>query len=271
MTERSFGRCKKRQLVQRWTERTVKWIRERVAEARCSGTVIGVSGGLDSAVAAALCVRATPDNALAALLPCESDDRDLEYGRMLVDALGMESVEISLDDSYSALVEQLPPTEGQLGRLARSNLKPRLRMATLYYLGQTRGSLVVGTSNRVELHLGYFTKHGDSGCDLLPLGRLTKNEVVRVAEHLQVPPEIIERPPSAGLWPGQTDEEEMGMRYFDIDRYLLRGQASPKLQEQIDSVYEKTAHKREMPPLPPFSLGEGAVRLSGGEDRERGS
>ncbi len=266
--ETSFDGTDRQKLLERWTERTVRWIRERVEEANCSGTVLGVSGGLDSAAAAALCQRAYPDNALAAILPCESDERDMHYGRMLVDTLNMECIEVSLDESYGALLEQLPSVGGERGRLARANIKPRLRMTALYYLAQSRSSLVVGAANRAELYLGYFTKHGDSGSDLLPLGRLVKSEVEAVAAHLGVPQEIIDRPPTAGLWPGQTDEEEMGMSYAEVDRYLLRGWAEPEISSGIESAHRRSEHKRKMPPLPPFSLGEGAVRPPGGEDRE---
>jgi len=110
-----------------------------------------------------------------------------------------------------------------MNALAMANIKPRLRMTTLYFFAQNCHFLVCGASNRDELELGYFTKHGDSGVDLLPMGDLLKGEVRLLAGHLGVPAPIISRPPSAGLWPGQTDEGELGATYDEIDRYLVTG------------------------------------------------
>ena len=253
------------QLLQEWTDRTVRWIGSIVEEAGCVGTVVGVSGGIDSAVTAALCVRATPDNALAAILPCESLPEDTEDARLVVDSLDMESILIDLDEAYHSLVSQLPLGEPTRRDISLSNVKPRLRMTTLYYLAQSRNSLVVGTDNRAELYLGYFTKYGDGGVDIMPMARLSKGQVRTVARYLGIPDKIIDRPPSAGLWPGQTDEKELGISYDDIDRYLLHGEADEDVKQQIEGIHRANEHKLTVPPIPPFDLSKELVSSGRGE------
>jgi NAD+ synthase len=125
-------------------------------------------------------------------------------------------------------------------------------MTALYAIANTINYLVAGTGNRSELAIGYFTKYGDGGADLLPIGHLTKREVVALARDLNVPPAIIDRTPSAGLWAGQTDEEEMGFTYAELERYLDRGPegVSPALAMRIDRLTRQSEHKRAMPPIP---------------------
>jgi len=247
------------QHLERWTRRTVRWIRERVGEAGARGTVLGLSGGLDSAVAAELCRRAFPEDSLAIIMPCHSLEEDSRDARYVGDVLGVDYETIVLDDIFDTMTRILPSGGEEEEMLARANLKPRLRMATLYYVANLRNYLVVGTGNRAELHLGYFTKYGDGAADMLPLGRLTKAQVLKVAEYLGVPDRILERSPSAGLWPGQTDEGELGFTYEQIDAHLLRGSANPEVAGEIRRLHEQTEHKRTPPPIPSFTLGEGAV------------
>ena len=124
-------------------------------------------------------------------------------------------------------------------------------MTTLYYFAGREGYLVLGTGNRTELTLGYFTKHGDGGVDLLPLGHLVKQEVRELAEHLGVPRSIIDKPPSAGMWKGQTDEDELGFSYDELDRYLVGGQGSEELANRVEELRRANAHKLRIPKLPP--------------------
>jgi len=139
-------------------------------------------------------------------------------------------------------------------KLAEANVKPRLRMLTLYYLANRLGSLVVGTGNRSEISVGYFTKYGDGGVDILPLGNLVKSQVRELASHLGIPNEIIEKPPSAGLWEGQTDETEMELTYEELDRYLTNGEAREAVREKVDAMMTESAHKRATPVIPPFGI-----------------
>ena len=120
---------------------------------------------------------------------------------------------------------------------------------TLYYIANSRKYMVVGSSNKSELAIGYYTKHGDSGVDLLPLGSLVKGEVRELARFLGIPQPIIDKPPSAGLWHGQTDESEMGMSYEELDRYLATGIAGSALREKIEAMMAASRHKRQPPPV----------------------
>lgn len=227
------------------------WIRRTVHEAGARGVVIGLSGGVDSSVAAALAARALPGNVLGAILPCESEPQDGEDARLVASALGIETAEIDLTRAYQALRGALP--EGP--KLAVANIKPRLRMAALYYLAACRSYLVCGSGNRSELAIGYFTKHGDGGVDLLPLGNLLKSQVRRLARDLGLPQRIIDKSPSAGLWPGQTDEEEMGISYQQLDVALLAldrndpSSVPAPLLDRVQRLMRAAAHKRALPPV----------------------
>lgn len=227
------------------------WIGQQVRGAGLRSVVLGLSGGIDSAVAAALCQRALGDAALGVWMPCHSQPQDRLDALVVAEALGLEMVEVPLNDVFDTLVQVLPPGND----LARANLKPRLRMLTLYYLANSRSALVVGTGNKVELQVGYFTKYGDGGADILPLGDLNKAEVRRLAAYLGIPRQIIDKPPSAGLWPGQTDEAEMGLRYAELDAAIavLEGAASlevaPEVLERVRRMQAASAHKRALPPI----------------------
>ena len=142
--------------------------------------------------------------------------------------------------------------EPGLDRLAQSNLKARLRMVTLYYHANRIKYMVVGSGNRSELSIGYFTKWGDGGVDIMPIGNLVKKQVVELAQHLGIPKEIIDKPPSAGLWQGQTDEGEMGLTYQDLDSYLTTGRADAKVKSKIEAIIAINRHKRTLPPVPDF-------------------
>jgi len=125
-------------------------------------------------------------------------------------------------------------------------------MLALYYLANQLKYMVVGSSNRSELAVGYFTKHGDGGVDIMPLANLVKKEVMALARYLGVPPVIIDKPPSAGLWPGQTDEGDLGFSYDELDGYLLTGRASELVQGKIEQMRTASEHKRRPPDVPPF-------------------
>jgi NAD+ synthase len=173
---------------------------------------------------------------------------------------------VNLEPSYDRLTVDLQSAFAQVSRPADSapenpdlrarvplaNVKPRMRMATLYYIANSFNYLVAGTGNRCELTIGYFTKHGDGGVDLLPLGNLLKSDVRALARELNVPDPIMEKPPSAGLWIGQTDESEMGFTYADLERYLEEGPdaVAPALALRIERLVRQTEHKRSLPPMP---------------------
>jgi NAD+ synthase len=161
---------------------------------------------------------------------------------------------VVLDNIYDAYLKILPDFKPDRSRtqLAQGNLKARLRMTTLYYTANQLKYIVVGSGNRSELTVGYFTKHGDAGVDILPLGNLVKKEVRELARFLQVPQEIIDKTPSAGLWDGQTDEREMGFTYEALDNYILTGKAPEELKKRIEQMHAISAHKCTTPPIPDF-------------------
>lgn len=230
------------------------WVREKLDGAGATGAVLGLSGGVDSAALAALLRRTLGrDHVLALIMPSHSNPQDEADARLVAEALDIEVRKIDLTglyDAFSAALETVVP----LSDMARANIKPRLRMTVLYAAAQSRNALVCGGGNRDELVYGYFTKHGDSGVDLLPFGELLKGEVWALAAHLGVPRRIVDKPPTAGLWDGQTDEAEMGVTYEALDRYLADGTGAPEIVEKIRRASARSAHKREMPPIAPIPL-----------------
>jgi NAD+ synthase len=231
-------------------ERISEWLREQVLEAGARGLVLGLSGGVDSACTAALAKRAVGDHVLTVILPCHSDPEDLRLAREVSQTLSVETLIIDLGPAFDQLVGLLPAG----GKMATANLKPRLRMSTLYFLANDRNYLVAGTGNRSEIMIGYFTKYGDGGVDLEPLGQLYKWQVRELARHLGIPRKVVERPPSAGLWPGQTDEEEIGLSYDELDEALVAIDREKTAGIQLDVLVQvqrmisASAHKRRMPP-----------------------
>lgn len=235
----------------RLPDRIAHWLEDQLSVAGADGFVFGLSGGVDSATTAALAVKAVgAQSVLAAILPCHSEPIDARLAQEVADAFAIPTITVILDDAFDALMKDLPSTEH---RLASANIKPRLRMTALYYLAQSHNYLVLGSGNRTELMVGYFTKYGDGGVDLLPLGGLYKTEVWELARELGVPHEVIDRPPSAGLWPGQTDEEELGITYKELDRALAAiastdtSNVAPATLERVEHMIASSAHKRAMP------------------------
>jgi NAD+ synthase len=232
-------------------ERISNWIRERVEEAGAEGGVLGISGGVDSAVTAVLAKMGLGDRVLGLIMPCHSDPTDVDHARWVAAKFGIETEYVDLTPIFDRLLEALPP--GNI--LAVGNLKPRLRMTTLYYFANSRHYLVVGTGNKSEIMVGYTTKYGDSGVDILPLGDLFKTQVRELAHELGIPEEIIAKPPSAGLWEGQTDEGEMGITYEQLDKVLMAietGDTSECDQEALARVRAMMAasqHKRNPIPI----------------------
>lgn len=226
----------------------VKWIRETVSAAHAEGAVVGLSGGIDSAVAAALLKEALgEENVLTVLMPCDSLPEDGEHATLTAKALGLKMETVDLSAVYKTYRDTIDAVQ-EPSHLAAANIKPRLRMISLYTIAQTLGYLVCGTDNKDELTIGYFTKFGDGACDFLPLADLTKAEVRAVALEMGVPEIVVNKPPSAGLWQGQTDEQEIGVTYDDLDAYVSGQPVAQKAFERIRVLEKRSAHKRSMPP-----------------------
>jgi NAD+ synthase len=247
------------------------WLRQQVTAAGAHGLAVGLSGGIDSAVVVPLCQMATPGHVVGVIMPCHSDPRDEADARLVAEHFGLPVVRIDLESAYDQLLRaaraalgtlppELVPSAGEgvtdlRGRMPLANVKPRLRMTSLYFVANSLNYLIAGTGNRAELTIGYFTKYGDGGVDLLPIGELLKSEVRAMARELGVPQPIIDKAPSAGLWLGQTDEEEMGFTYADLERYLTDGPGAvaPALALRLERMIRATEHKRTMAPTPRLS------------------
>ena len=255
-------------------EKIAFWMRSRLASAGARGFLVGISGGIDSAVVARLAQMAAPGAVTGVLLPCHGDPQDERDALVVASHFALATLRVDLSATYDVLAAEAqaalrnrpgpirsatapataPATTADplRGRVPLANIKPRLRMATLYFIANSLNCLVAGTGNRSELAIGYFTKYGDGGADLLPIGHLLKREVREMAQELGVPGAIIDRPPSAGLWPGQLDEDEMGFTYAELDRYVEEGPqaVSPALAMRIERLTRSNEHKRAMPPIP---------------------
>lgn len=225
-------------------EDLVTWLREKVTEAKCDGVVFGLSGGVDSAVVAGLSKLAFPKTSLGLIMPCNSKDEDEIDARLLAQAIDLKVEKVDLTKVYDCLLEEASASENDL---AKSNIKPRLRMTTLYYYAQRNNYLVLGPSNKSEIYVGYFTKHGDSGCDLFVLADFTKDEVYDLARSLDIPEKIINKKPSAGLVSGQSDEDDLGFSYQVLDSYIKGGKINSADKNKIDKMHRQSAHKRKMP------------------------
>lgn len=235
----------------------VWWIRHKVAEANAKGVVVGVSGGIDSAVVSALCKKAFPDQSLGLIMPCKSIPEDRQYAEMICEAIQLDHKVMDLSDTFELMIRTAQSNEviGQeVHRLVGGNLKARLRMSTLYLAAQERGYLVVGTDNAAETVTGYFTKYGDGGVDILPISSLLKRQVRELGKYLNIPEAVIAKPPSAGLYEGQTDESEMGIFYDDIDDYVAGLEIEKDVKARIQVMETSSRHKRELPPSAPNEM-----------------
>jgi NAD+ synthase len=243
-----------------------RFIQDKVRDANARGAVLGLSGGLDSAVVATLCARAIgPERVLCILMPeSATPSQEMDDARQLADGLGVEHLTVQLDPVMEVFRQQLG---GEVEPNAFANTKARARMSILYYHGQIRGYLVMGTGNKSEMFMGYFTKHGDGGVDYQPIGDLYKTQVRGLAKDIGVPSRFVEKPPSANLLPGQTDEDDMGISYDDLDKVLLGielGMTDEDIAERtgiestevarIRSTVLRTRHKRRIPLAPKLGI-----------------
>lgn len=238
---------------------TVEWLKKQVENSHTKGLVVGISGGIDSALVAFLIQKAFPNSSLGIIMPCKSDPKDKADALAVADTCGIKHMELELTEAHDLLYhhvlqsmesQEITYDQNHL-RLSDANLRARLRMSSLYCIANALNYLVVGTDNAAEVYTGYFTKYGDGGVDILPIANLKKGEVYEWSAYLGVPQSVLDRPPSAGLWEGQTDENEMGTTYTMVDR-LLDGEDIPlKDKEIIEKLHQRSEHKRRMPQAPP--------------------
>ena len=241
-------------------------MRRQLNSAGARGFVVGLSGGVDSALVLRLAQLAAPHATLGLMLPCHSDPEDEEHAALIAERFSVPTQRIDLSRAYDTVIASLQPQVRAIpdhmlhapiadrlrARLPLANVKPRLRMTALYFAANSLQYLVAGASNRAELAVGYFTKYGDGAADLLPLAGLVKSEVRALARELGVPPPVVDRTAGAGLWIGQTDEEEMGFTYDELERYLDEGPqaVSPALAMKIERLMRSSEHKRRLAAVP---------------------
>ncbi len=247
-------------------ETLVRFLRAQVEGSGASGVVVGLSGGVDSATAATLAVEALGRERVQAFYLPDAPGTDGVAGevRHFAEGIGLSLAELDLGPWIDRLSSDLPELSD---RRVLGNVKARLRMVALYAKANARGSLVLGTGNKSELLLGYFTKYGDGGADLLPLGDLYKTPLYTLARELGVPEPILARPPTAGLYAGQTDEEELGAPYalldailYGLERVWEPSEIAKELSVPLERVLpvvdrvERNRHKRRLPPIPKLGL-----------------
>ena len=241
----------------------IEFIQSKVNEANSDGIAIGLSGGIDSTLVAYLaCEAVGPDNVFGITMPsATTPTEDNIHGSEVAQNLGMNYKQIAID---SILKEYLSLTQLDNNNLAIGNLKARIRMSMLYYYANYKNYLVIGTGNKSEILIGYFTKHGDGACDMEPIGDLYKSEVFKLSEYLNISEEILNKPPRAGLWEGQSDEDEIGMSYDLLDKILYfytekdmkNTEIAQKLDISVDDVdmiitkIKRSEHKSKVPESP---------------------
>ena len=250
--------------LEKTVEKLTNFIRDVVERANAKGVVVGLSGGIDSSVVATLCVKALgKERVLGVIMPeRDTDPRDVEHAKMVAEKLGIKYIISDITDILKAFgAGGYVPTR-EFDRIVDGNLKARIRMCILYYFANKRKLLVAGTSNKSELYMGYGTKYGDLGSDFLVIGNLFKSEVRELARYLGIPQEIIDKPPSAGLWKGQRDEDELGITYELLDKILERierGEDKEKISKdlniplfQVEEVLNRIeANKHKLGPIFP--------------------
>jgi NAD+ synthase len=239
------------------TKKIIKFIRDYYKQNNLSGVVLGISGGKDSGVAAALFTEALgKENVLGVTMPCHSKIDDKNLAQKVADFYGFELINVDLTNTFNTYkkeIDKLGNFSDEVLKNSDINLKPRLRMSTLYYLAAMYSSIrgktyiVGGTSNKSELYVGYFTKGGDSVHDISVLADLTVEEVIAVGEVLKVPSEVLHRTPSDGL-SDQTDEDKLGVKYIDIAKYMENPKnVDTETRKRIEKLHKNNQHKFNIP------------------------
>lgn len=232
--------------VQKQIQNIAKWVNSYVTSYKLNGVTLGISGGIDSAVVVGIISKFTNLETQYVFIDIGNSTLDKKCVKELAKKLKVNIRTINLKKEFQTLIKTIKVKD----KMTLANIKPRLRMTTLFALASEKKHIVLGTSNADELYLGYFTKFGDSGCDLMPIANLNKSEIFEIAKELKLPKSIIERAPSAGLFNDQTDEKEMGVTYKEIDAYLSGKKISLKSKQTIERLHKVNSHKFSMPLKP---------------------
>lgn len=232
--------------VKKNTEECVAWLQAWFEEngPGCKA-VLGISGGKDSSVAAALCVKALGrERVIGVLMPCGVQE-DIDMARKLVAHLGIESHEINIQKAVEGILEELGEIEPT--KQTKTNLPARIRMATVYAVSQSKNGRVINTCNLSEDWVGYSTRYGDAAGDVSPLSHFTVKEVKEIGRYLGLPKELVDKTPIDGL-SGKTDEENLGFTYEALDRYIREGICEEGLKKKIDDIHRRNLFKLELMP-----------------------
>lgn len=226
-----------------------RFLKDYLEESGCKAYVLGLSGGIDSSLVAAIARKVVgKDKLFCYSIDIDSNKEDIEDAKAIAKELDLNLECINLSNTFHSYLDELKGKD--FVRLTKTNLKVRMRMVSLYAFAQEHNGLVLGTDNMDERYVGYFTKYGDGAADLLPIVYLTKGEVKEAAKMYGLSPRFVERIPSAGLFAGQTDEEEMHVHYEDLDKYLLGGKVDKEVEERIEYLHRISEHKRKDIPTP---------------------
>ncbi len=225
----------------------IKWIKQYVQNAGANGVIIGNSGGKDSATVLAMASKAIgKEKILAVSMPCNSQNSDIEDAELVAKNFGVKNIKVDLSNTYNGMEREINlKLDQNLLKESTINIKPRLRMTTLYGIAQTLGYLVIGTGNLCESMVGYTTKWGDNSSDFNPIGNFTVKEVLEIGKILGVPEKILKKAPSDGLGL-ETDEEKMGIKYSQIEEMIETGSTEEKAKEEIIKRYKSSKHKRSL-------------------------
>ena len=219
------------------------FLKEYLEKTHSKCFILGLSGGVDSSLVAAIARHAVgKDKLFCYNIEIESHHSDKEDANKIAKELDINLVNIDLTNTYQTYLKTL--NGENFSTMSKANMNVRMRMVALYAFAQEKGGLVLGTDNMDEYYVGYFTKYGDGGVDLLPIVYLTKEEVRKASMHYGLSEEFAMRVPSAGLFEGQTDEKEMGIKYVDLDAFLLGKKVTREVEERIRHLHAISEHKR---------------------------
>lgn len=241
--------------VEQYVLKIGNWIKEHIKNAGANGVVLGMSGGVDCSTVAALCAT-NGINVHLVLMPYGDNMEKTKNYSDAMELISKFNISYHIFDIKPAVdsleIKDVNSNETIIN-LAKANIRPRVRMTYLYEYAQINNLLVIGTGNLSERTVGYFTKWGDGANDLNPVGMITKKEIYVLAKYLGVPDSIINKKPSADLWEGQTDEQELGISYSQIDEYILNGTCGDlNIDNIIRTKHERTTHK--LKPIPIFNV-----------------